>query len=168
MVQNQVVVYLSLGSNQGDVLVNLDRARQEIACLPEVSRVWASKVYFTEPQELKEQPWFANQVLGLEVDPDLNPLVLLGNLQQIENDQGRVREVRFGPRSIDLDILLFGDRMINEPDLIVPHPRMSQRAFVLVPLLELAPGLKLPGGKGIPDLLSVLVYQVKGDRIWQV
>jgi 2-amino-4-hydroxy-6-hydroxymethyldihydropteridine diphosphokinase len=136
-------VYLSLGSNLGNRQIHLHHA---IAGLQqEQIRIQRqSSVYETEPQDVKQQPWFFNIVLACETT--LFPLQLLKALQRIEREGGRVREgvVRRGPRIIDIDILLFGNAVINTPQLTVPHPRMTERRFVLEPLLEIAPELRHP------------------------
>jgi 2-amino-4-hydroxy-6-hydroxymethyldihydropteridine diphosphokinase len=136
-------VYLSLGSNLGDRQLHLQRA---LAGLEEEQiRVRRqSSVYETEPQDVLQQPWFLNIVV--ECESRLFPLQLLKILQQIEREVGRVREgvVRRGPRVIDIDILLFGHAIVNTPQLTVPHPRMTERRFVLEPLLEIAPEIRHP------------------------
>jgi 2-amino-4-hydroxy-6-hydroxymethyldihydropteridine diphosphokinase len=128
----------------------------------------ASPIYLTEPQGLQDQPWFANQAARLLVDASsFDPRSLLDRLLQLELQLGRVREKRWGPRAIDLDLLLFGDAVVRESDLVLPHPRMSDRAFVLVPLLDIEPGLKLPGGVAIRSLLERLDYNLQERRIYQ-
>jgi 2-amino-4-hydroxy-6-hydroxymethyldihydropteridine diphosphokinase len=97
-----------------------------------------------------DQPDFLNVVI--RVDTDLVPLDLLAACNRVESALGRVREVRWGPRTVDIDVLLFDDRRIDEPTLTVPHPRMTQRAFVLLPLLELVPDPVLPGGERIAEI----------------
>ena len=94
-------------------------------------------------------------------------MLLKGHKLEIENTLGRVREERFGPRVIDLDVLLFGNEVIESEDLIVPHPRMTERAFVLVPLQEIAPQLQFPDGRGLTEVLGKLEYKVDADQIWQ-
>ena len=134
-------VYLSLGSNLGDRKKNLDDA---IAALSAAGlRLQAlSSVYETEPVDYLEQPWFLNRVVHAKTQ--LDPLALLRALQKIEEGLGRKRTVPKGPRIIDLDILLFGDEIINTPELQVPHPRMLQRRFVLLPLSEIAAKVRHP------------------------
>jgi 2-amino-4-hydroxy-6-hydroxymethyldihydropteridine diphosphokinase len=128
--------YLSLGSNLGDRAVNLQRALGDLGVLGKVTR--RSSVYETEPQELTAQPWFLNSVLELETK--LEPLELLAGILAIERNMGRVREESTpkGPRVIDVDILLLGDRVAESPELTVPHPAMHLRRFVLEPLAEIA------------------------------
>jgi 2-amino-4-hydroxy-6-hydroxymethyldihydropteridine diphosphokinase len=150
----QTTVYLSLGSNLGDREKNL---RTAIAALPEarvrVTRV--SSLYETEPVDLHDQPWFLNCVVQAETE--VAPLDLLRTLLGIEASLGSRKLVAKGPRLMDMDILLFGDETINTPELQVPHPRMRSRKFVLVPLVEIAPGLKHPSWKGtVSHLLADL------------
>jgi 2-amino-4-hydroxy-6-hydroxymethyldihydropteridine diphosphokinase len=130
--------YLALGSNQGDRRGHLRRA---IASLPDVRRV--SGVYETAPVGGPEQGPYLNCVV--EIDTDLGPRELLATCQQVEQDAGRVRTVHWGPRTLDVDILLIDDLAVDEPDLVVPHPRMAERRFVLQPLADLAPERCPPG-----------------------
>lgn len=174
-------IYLSLGSNQGDTAAHLAAAREAIARVPGFELKRVSSLYFTEPQDKKNQPWFANQVVellpqvnalpgtGSGMEPVSAPGVLLAALQGIEKLLGRKRDPgdRFGPRSIDIDILLFGNEVMENPQLTLPHPRLCQRAFVLVPLLELAPQLILPSGEAAQDLLQRLAYRQNGKEIFQ-
>ncbi|HLG42074.1 MAG TPA: 2-amino-4-hydroxy-6-hydroxymethyldihydropteridine diphosphokinase, partial [Planctomycetota bacterium] len=120
--------YISLGSNLGDRAEALDQAVQRLRRRPGLRVTALSPVYETEPEGIVDQPKFLNQVVELatELDPD----VLLGVLRGIENELGRVRRERWGPRTIDLDLLLYGDRRIESPTLQVPHPRMLERRFV--------------------------------------
>lgn len=137
-------VYIGLGSNLGNPLENLTEAIKQINAQPRIEVLKVAHLYLTEPIGFLDQPWFHNTVA--EILTDLAPLELLQILQRVEQGLGRVREVRWGPRTIDLDILLFEDgRVIDTSDLQVPHPRITQRAFVLEPLLELNPNLKLDG-----------------------
>ncbi|HEX4545611.1 MAG TPA: 2-amino-4-hydroxy-6-hydroxymethyldihydropteridine diphosphokinase [Candidatus Acidoferrum sp.] len=134
-------VYLSLGSNVGDREKNL---RAALAALAEVGlRVTrVSSFYETEPVDLREQPWFLNCVVeGLT---KVSAVALLKEMRQIESRMGNKKRVPKGPRLIDLDILLFGAETIDTPELQVPHPRMTARRFVLVPLGEIAPKLRHP------------------------
>ena len=128
-------VYLSLGSNLGDRAGNIRRAIEELrARSVRVRKV--SSPYETEPLEVRDQPWFLNCAILAETD--LSPRQLLGVLLEIERGMGRERHVPKGPRAIDMDILLYGDAIVNEPGLEIPHPRMAERKFVLVPLAEIA------------------------------
>lgn len=135
----ETTVYLSLGSNVGDRAKNL---REAIDHLPH-SGVGVTKVssfYETEPVDLREQPWFLNCVV--EAETHYEAIMLLQALREIETKMGSRKPVPKGPRLMDLDILLYGGETINTPELQVPHPRMLQRRFVLVPLAEIAPRLR--------------------------
>jgi len=128
-------VYLSLGSNLGDRSAHL---RAAIERLGEAGTIRAvSGFYETEPVELRDQPWFLNCVVALETSD--SPEALLQRALAIEQEMGRVRMKEKGPRSIDIDILLFGERVVEERGLKIPHPAMHQRRFVLEPLAEIAP-----------------------------
>jgi 2-amino-4-hydroxy-6-hydroxymethyldihydropteridine diphosphokinase len=145
-------VYLSLGSNVGDRAGNL---RAAIEALPgagvKVLRV--SPVYQTEPVEYTAQAWFLNLVV--EAETELFPLQLLARTARIERTLGRVRTVPKGPRTIDIDILLYGKSVVQSAELEIPHPRMAERRFVLAPLADLAPDLRHPVlQKTIRELLA--------------
>jgi 2-amino-4-hydroxy-6-hydroxymethyldihydropteridine diphosphokinase len=135
------VTYLSLGSNIGDRAANL---RAAIAALPAagVRVVRVSSIYETQPVDFLDQAWFLNCVV--EGETQLPPLELLNGLRGIETVMGSKKAFAKGPRLIDIDILLYGDQTIDAPALSVPHPRMLMRRFVLVPLAEIAPGLRHP------------------------
>ena len=139
------VVFLSLGSNVGDREKNL---RTAIAALPElgVQLKKVSSIYETEPVDLLEQPWFLNCVV--EGETTVPPATLLRELRELEQQMGSKKLVPRGPRLIDLDILVYGERTIDSPELQVPHPRMHLRRFVLTPLAEIAPDLKHPTWRG--------------------
>jgi 2-amino-4-hydroxy-6-hydroxymethyldihydropteridine diphosphokinase len=137
-------VYIGLGSNLGDRIENLRGARERI----ETSGIRIrrnSSLYETEPRGLVEQPWFLNQVI--ETETTLFPRQLLARLLRIEREMGRIRTAPDGPRTINLDILLFGNAVVHAAGLEIPHPRMAERRFVLEPLAELAPGLRPPRGR---------------------
>ena len=135
-------VYLSLGSNLGEREENLHRALAALA-QDDIEILAQSSIYETEPQDFPNQRWFLNMVVACETR--LLPLQLLRTLQQIERDLGRARNaVHKGPRTIDIDILLFGAATIKTPRLTVPHARMFDRRFVLAPLLEIAPAMRHP------------------------
>jgi 2-amino-4-hydroxy-6-hydroxymethyldihydropteridine diphosphokinase len=144
------VIYLSLGSNVGAPEANLNAA---IEALPgvgvEVRRV--SSFYETEPVDYLEQAWFLNGVV--KGDTELPALALLRALRGIESKMGSTKSIAKGPRLIDIDILLYGQQKIDTPDLQVPHPRMTLRKFVLVPLAEIAPGLRHPAWRGTVEQL---------------
>jgi 2-amino-4-hydroxy-6-hydroxymethyldihydropteridine diphosphokinase len=147
-------VYLSLGSNLGDreALLNEAIERLEAAGVRTVRR---SSIHETEPQDLREQPWFLN--MAVEVETDLAPTQLLRAIQKIEAAMGRERTVPKGPRTIDIDILFYAGQVIATPDLEIPHPRLTQRAFVLDPLCEIAPDLRHPvSGKTMRDAKAEL------------
>jgi len=147
------LVYLSLGSNIGDRETHL---RDAIAQLAAEGRVVAvSSFYETEPVEVTDQAWFLNCAVALETTD--TPEQLMAALLRIEREMGRQRVQRKGPRTIDLDILLFGDEIIESPDLTIPHPAMHQRRFVLAPLAEIAPEVRHPIlKKKIRELLDAL------------
>ena len=133
--------YLSLGSNIGDRGRNLRAALERLGTAGvRIARV--SPVYETEPVDLTGQRWFLNLVA--EAETDLFPLQLLARTQKIECALGRVRTVPKGPRTIDIDILLYGNAVVNSKGLEIPHPRISERRFVLIPLADLAPDLRHP------------------------
>lgn len=138
-------VYIGFGSNVGDRVDFCDRAVTLLSLLPHSTLTGVSLLYETEPVFDHAQPgdgWFLNGVV--QVDTDITPRSLMMVLREIERALGREDAHRAGPRTIDLDILFYGDRVIEEPDLVVPHPRLHQRRFVLMPLSELAPLLVHP------------------------
>ncbi len=147
-------VFISLGTNLGDREKNLTEARRMLESLPLSRIVRFSSLYPTSPWGKVDQPEFLNQVALFETR--LLAREMLQELLDIEEAMGRKRQEKWGPRNIDLDLLLYGDQVIKEPDLIVPHPWLTKRAFVLVPLLEVAPDLKLPDGRYIRDILTEL------------
>lgn len=137
--------YVALGSNMGDPSGNVIRAASEFGTIPGVRVIATSRLYTTRPVGVEDQPDFVNAVADLEVDCTAREL--LDGLLAIERRYGRDRskEQRWGPRTLDLDLLLFRERVIDEPGLTVPHPRMAERRFVLEPLADLAPALVPPG-----------------------
>ena len=142
-------IYLGLGSNLGDRLATLQAAVDSLEA-HDVRVLRSSRVYETEPVGGPPQGDFLNAVI--EVATDIEPLDLLGLCLSIETELGRERGERWGPRTCDIDILTYGDEEIDEPALTVPHPLMHERAFVLIPLLELDADPFLPGGRKISDL----------------
>ena len=133
--------YLSLGSNLGDREANLREAIERLEA-PDVHVVRTSPVYETEPVDYTDQPWFLNLVV--EAETGLLPRRLLSRINKIERTLGRVRTMAKGPRTIDIDILLYGQAVVRTAALEIPHPRMAERRFVLAPLADLAPGLRHP------------------------
>jgi len=149
---NPAKVYLSMGSNLGDRAANLCAA---IAALPSAGfRVGKiSSQYETEPVDYLEQPWFLNCVVAGETNQ--SPLELLRALRHIEAELGSKKEFAKGPRILDIDILLYGDRTVDTPELQIPHPRMLQRKFVLAPLAEIAPQASHPQWKGLTAIAAL-------------
>jgi 2-amino-4-hydroxy-6-hydroxymethyldihydropteridine diphosphokinase len=133
-------VYLSLGSNLGDRAANLRRAIERLAALGTVEAV--SAFYETEPVELTAQPWFLN--CAVKFDTERMPRQLIAGILNLEQNMGRQRIQKNGPRIIDIDILLFGTSVIDMPCLTVPHPKLHERRFVLEPLVEIAPDVRHP------------------------
>jgi 2-amino-4-hydroxy-6-hydroxymethyldihydropteridine diphosphokinase len=142
--------YLGLGSNLGDRLASLQRAVDMLGEETGIELTRSSRVWETDPVGGPEQPDFLNVVVRAEVG--LTPLDLLAACQGVEAALGRMRDVRWGPRTIDIDVLLLDARAIDETGLVVPHPRMHERAFVLMPLLELYPDPVLPDGTRLVDV----------------
>jgi len=149
-------VYIALGTNLGDRLANLRAALESMP--PQVTVLGESHVYETPPWGYEEQPAFLNMVVKAETD--LEPEPLLAYLKQLEVELGREQNFRWGPRLIDLDILFYDDLVLHSPPLVIPHPRLPERAFVLVPLVEVAPDLVHPElGRKISALLAGLDRQ---------
>jgi len=139
----RVIAYIGLGSNVGAPQAQVTRALEELGGLPDTRLVRHSSLYQTEPVGLRDQPGFINAVAIVETA--LSARALLDGLLEIEQRHGRVRTVKNGPRTLDLDILLYGDARIDEEGLTIPHPRMHERGFVLEPLLEVDADCEIPG-----------------------
>lgn len=146
--------YVGLGANVGPREVTILRAVELLAAADGVSVVAVSQLRETEPVGVVDQPAFLNAAVA--VDTSLDARALLDVLLAIERELGRVRTERWGPRTIDLDLLVFGDETIDEPGLRVPHPRLGERRFALEPLAELAPDLVVPGLGRVADALQPL------------
>ena len=163
------IAYLGLGSNLGDRQKQIERALDLLQQDGSVRIVSSSALYETEPVGVEDQPTFLNG--AVKIATQRSPRSLLALLQSIERSLGRDRTVRWGPRRIDLDLLLYGDLQIQQPDLIVPHPELPNRAFVLIPLAEVAPDMVHPVlGKTVIELLrcvpgreTVRRYHGKGN-----
>jgi 2-amino-4-hydroxy-6-hydroxymethyldihydropteridine diphosphokinase len=147
--------FIGLGSNVGDRLRFLRRAVVSLNETAEVQVTRVSSVYETEPIGGAVQPWFLNAVV--EIDTSLNPFALLTQTQGIERTLERVTTYRWGPRTIDLDILLYGKVQVQTATLQIPHPALCNRAFVMIPLLELAPDAALPDGTLVSSCLRALL-----------
>ncbi len=143
------IVYIALGTNLGDRLANLRAAIEGLA--PDVTVLAESHIYETPPWGYEDQPSFLNMVVKAETD--LEPGALLKVLKRLEVDLGREKSVRWGPRLIDLDILYYDDLVIESPPLVIPHPRLHERGFVLVPLADVA---------------GEFIHPVLGKRVWEL
>ena len=143
----------------GEVYNNVRKAINLLRHTPGVNVINVAPYYETEPVGYTDQSWFVNSVI--EIVTNLSPQDLLSKLMEIENMLGRVRTIHWGPRIIDLDLLLYGEDYVEQINLIVPHPRMTERAFVMVPLADLAPDLQLPGG----ETVACLAEKLKKDQM---
>ena len=148
--------YVGLGSNLGDRRAILRAAVDRMRTDPDIEVLAISSLRETDPVGVLDQPRFLNGVVALRTD--LPPLVLLARLQTIEKRLGRVREgvQRYGPRTCDLDLLLYGDLELTTEKLTIPHPRLTERRFALEPLVELDPQLALPDGRRLAEILAGL------------
>ncbi len=156
------IVYLSLGSNVGDREQHLARARERLNA-GGLRLLRASALYETEPRDVPDQPWFLNQVV--EVETRLFPKQLLEQTQKMERSLGRIRTRPKGPRTIDIDILLYGDTILSTPGLEIPHERLAERRFVLEPLAELAAELRHPRtGATVSEMLA----RVQNQRVERI
>ncbi|MCF8778752.1 2-amino-4-hydroxy-6-hydroxymethyldihydropteridine diphosphokinase [Vibrio sp. IRLE0018] len=158
-----ITVYIAIGSNLADPVVQAKSAIDALKQLPKSRFLCASQLYSSTPMGPQNQPDYINAVAAIETE--LTPLELLDCTQAIELDQGRVRkEERWGPRTLDLDIILYGDEVIDSERLTVPHYGMKEREFVLYPLAEIAPNLTLPDGTELSQLLTTV--DRNGLGIW--
>lgn len=158
-------VFIGLGSNIGDRYQYLVRAVALIANSPFLELVNTSSVYETDPVGYEDQDLFLNMVI--EVKTTLSAEQILANCMRIEQELGRKREIKWGPRTIDLDILLYNQENIETEELVVPHPRMLERAFVMVPLLEICPDIKIPENGKSHSLHRDQYPNTEGVRIWK-
>ena len=149
-----IPAFIGLGSNLDDPPAQIHRALQRLAALTGTRLVRSSSLYRNPPWGYRDQPEFINAVTQIETR--LEPQALLGQLLAIERAHGRARDLPNGPRTLDLDLLLYGERTVREPGLTIPHPRMLERAFVLVPLAEIAPDAVVPGSGRVSDLAAKL------------
>jgi 2-amino-4-hydroxy-6-hydroxymethyldihydropteridine diphosphokinase len=157
-----VKAYIGLGANLGEPEVQVRRAFAALDAIPHTRLLAASSLYRSSPLGCAAQPDFVNAAAAIETE--LSATALLEALLAIEARCGRTRDFPNAPRTLDLDLLLYGDRVIAEPGLLVPHARMHERAFVLVPLAEIAPGAIVPG-KGPVDALLAACREQKVERI---
>ncbi|MET1254513.1 2-amino-4-hydroxy-6-hydroxymethyldihydropteridine diphosphokinase [Aliikangiella maris] len=158
LLEHQVKVFIGLGANLDSPQAKLNSAINELAALPETQLVAQSSIYLSPPMGPQDQNDYHNAVVAIQTR--LMPLALLDQLQNIENLHGRVRKAqRWGPRTLDLDILLYHDKTIENSRLTIPHYGLEQRIFVLQPLFEIAPELVLPNGKSIKTLLQSIDNQ---------
>ncbi|MEO6263744.1 MAG: 2-amino-4-hydroxy-6-hydroxymethyldihydropteridine diphosphokinase [Luteimonas sp.] len=148
--------WIGLGGNVGDPVATLRAALTDLDALPDTRLMRASRLYRTPAWGMANQPDFVNAVALLETA--LGARDLLDGLLGIERAFGRERRERWGPRVLDLDLLLYGDAVIDEPGLRVPHPHLHQRAFALLPLVEIDPGVSIPGRGPARDALAALAY----------
>jgi len=162
------VAYLGLGGNVGDVIGSMGGALQRLDRHDGIKVLKVSSIYRTPPWGLEDQAWFHNACASLQTE--LQPVELLEECQKIERVYKRVREIRWGPRTLDLDILLYGSETVDLPELSIPHPRMQERAFVLKPLDEISDEIFLDG-KTPAQWLEALpegdgIEQLPGEASW--
>ncbi|ANB18693.1 2-amino-4-hydroxy-6-hydroxymethyldihydropteridine diphosphokinase [Dokdonella koreensis] len=161
----QTLAWVGLGSNLADPVAQVRAGLDALAALPSTDVLARSRLYRTAPWGRTDQPVFVNAVARLSTA--LVPLDLLDALLGIERRHGRDRnsDLRWGPRTLDLDLLLYGDRRIEHARLTIPHPRLRERAFVLVPLAELDPELSIPGDGRVQDLLAAVAEDAGACRV---
>jgi len=158
------IAYIAVGSNLSDPVTQANQAIDALKQLPKSRFIATSSLYSSTPMGPQNQPDYINAVVAIETD--LLPLELLDCTQAIEQEQGRVRkDERWGPRTLDLDIILYGNEVISSERLTIPHYGMRVREFVLYPLAEIAPSLQLPDGTKLEELLKSVPVNVL--RIWQ-
>ncbi|MDB1123047.1 2-amino-4-hydroxy-6-hydroxymethyldihydropteridine diphosphokinase [Vibrio algarum] len=159
-----ITVYIAIGSNLNDPVNQTKNAIEALKNLTKTQFLQASSLYSSAPMGPQDQPDYINAVV--EIQTELTPIELLNLTQAIELEHGRVRKgERWGPRTLDLDILLYGNDVIHSERLVIPHYGMHEREFVLYPLAEIAPNLKLPGGIELSNLL--LKVDKNGLSVWQ-
>jgi 2-amino-4-hydroxy-6-hydroxymethyldihydropteridine diphosphokinase len=146
------IAFIGLGSNLADPLVQVRQALMELESIPGTRVTARSSLYRTSPVGYLEQPDFINAVASVQTT--LKPQALLAALLAIENRHGRRRAMRNAPRTLDLDLLLYGEEVLDQDGLCLPHPRLHERAFVLAPLAEIAPEAMVPGRGRVRDLLA--------------
>lgn len=159
------IAYLSIGSNIGDRLETFQRAIQLLDMNDKIRLEDLSSIYETDPVGYTDQACFLNAVI--KITTSLKPEELLRTCLFIESELGRKREIRWGPRTLDLDILLYNQENIETESLIVPHPRMQERAFVIIPLMELDPNIKLPNVNAALDDILNQIPDKEGVRLWK-
>lgn len=157
-------VWLGIGSNMGDRLSWLRFALSQLAACPDIRIVKASSLYRTAPWGVDGQEDYYNAVV--EIATELAPLDLLDITQQAEELSGRKRLYRWAPRQLDLDMLLYDDKVLDTERLILPHPRMKQRLFVLRPLAEIAPDMILPGGEKVAELAELAAEDQEAELLY--
>lgn len=159
-----ITAYIAVGSNLADPVSQANLAIDTLKSLPQSKFIATSKLYSSTPMGPQNQPDYINAVVAIETE--LTPIELLNCTQAIEQEQGRVRkDERWGPRTLDLDIILYGNEVIDSERLTVPHYGMKEREFVLYPLAEIAPSLQLPDGTELSELLKVV--DKNGLNVWQ-
>ena len=163
-------VYLGLGANEPPAARRIAQAFEELGRISGLVLDEASPIYRTEPQLYADQPWFSNQVARFFADASWEPVPLMQRLLELETALGRVRStdpnLRYGPRAIDIDMLLFDDLVSDHPVCTLPHPRLKERAFWLVPLRDIAPDIAIQGTP-VGTCLEAFRWFSDGDRIWQ-
>ncbi|MBP2242612.1 2-amino-4-hydroxy-6-hydroxymethyldihydropteridine diphosphokinase [Cytobacillus eiseniae] len=159
------LAYIALGSNIGERYEYLQQAIEELHALLEVDVVNTSSIYETDPVGYEDQGPFLNMVILVRTE--LKPIELLDKCLEIEKTLGRKRDIRWGPRTIDLDILMYNQENIKTEKLFVPHPRMHERAFVLIPLLEVQPSIKLPTMETPLEAILEEIPDREGVRVWK-